>query len=130
MRYRESGQMRLKYIAAAPNLSDAYIAGFIQLTKRVNPVSVMVTPEYGASFTKQYGAANIDQIAKLINGLRGTGLPIVPDNPIDGARIFPDFWPALATQLKFQKRPEPGFQVVGQGTDNVVPSLELKADKD
>lgn len=103
LRYRESGPVRLKYIAASVNLSDQDIDGFIELATHVKPSSVMVTPEYGESWAKRYDAKAINQIAKLINKLRNSGIKIAPDNEIDGQRIFPDFWESLAPLLSMDK---------------------------
>lgn len=105
MRYRERGPIKLKYIAAACNTSDADVDGFLELAKRVDPISVMVTPEYGESWSKQYDKSAIKQIAKLMNGLQGNGIKIVPDDYADGARIFPDFWPALAQRIPQFRKP-------------------------
>lgn len=106
MRYRERGQIKLKYIAASCNTSDADVDGFIELASRVKPISVMVTPEYGESWAKQYDAGAITQIAKLMNGLHENGIRIVPDDYADGQRIFPDFWPALVPQLQKFNQPD------------------------
>jgi pyruvate-formate lyase-activating enzyme len=100
MRYRESGPIKLKYIASAKNLSDADIYGFIELAKRADPITVMVTPEYGESWSKEYDAGHVSQIAKLINGLRDAQQWVEPREDEDGARIFPDFWPQLSPQLR------------------------------
>jgi sulfatase maturation enzyme AslB (radical SAM superfamily) len=104
-RYRESGPIKLKYIAAACNISDADIDGFVDLAKRTKPISVMVTPEYGESWAKEYDHKAIRQIAKLINKLMASGHDMVPSNAVDGRRIFPDFWEALAPLLSMNKTP-------------------------
>jgi sulfatase maturation enzyme AslB (radical SAM superfamily) len=105
LRYRQSGQIKLKYIAASCNISDADIDGFVDLARRAKPISVMVTPEYGESWSKQYDGKAVGQIAKLINKLRASGLKIGPDNAVDGRRIFPDFWESLAPMLSMNKKP-------------------------
>jgi hypothetical protein len=105
LRYRESGPIKLKYIAAACNISDADIDGFVDLAQRARPISIMVTPEYGESWSKQYDETAVGQIAKLINKLRASGLRTQPRNAIGGKRIFPDFWESLAPQLSMNKNP-------------------------
>lgn len=100
LRYRESGPIKLKYIASAQNLSAADVSGFIDLARKADPTSVMVTPEYGEAWAREYTPAHVARIADLINGLRAAGLRVVPEAPEDGARIFPNFWTALAPQLR------------------------------
>lgn len=100
MRYRESGPIKLKYIASAKNLTDDDISGFIDIAKKADPITIMVTPEYGESWSKEYNSDHISQIAKLINGLRDAQQWVEPREQEDGARIFPDFWPELSNQLR------------------------------
>lgn len=103
-RYREAGRLQLKYIAAANiNLSDADVDGFVGLVERFKPTSVMVTPEYGASWSKQYDDKNIKQIAKMIVDLRGLGVTVAPSTWAHGATLFPDFWPELAHEIRMAK---------------------------
>ncbi|WP_424627560.1 hypothetical protein [Bradyrhizobium sp. SYSU BS000235] len=51
-KYREHGNIQLKYIACSSNISDADISGFVELAKHTKPISVMVTPEFGESWAK------------------------------------------------------------------------------
>ena len=100
LHYRQSGEVRLKYIAAGCNLSDLDIDGFVTVAQRVKPKSVLITPEYGELWSKQYDSALIRQIAKLMRSLRDAGLSVEPSDPIAGRRFFPDFWPELETELR------------------------------
>jgi hypothetical protein len=113
LRYRESGPIKLKYIAAGCNISDADIDGFVDLARRAKPISVMVTPEYGESWSKQYDTNAVGQIARLINTLRDAGHRIVPSSALDGRRIFPDFWESLAPLLSMNKKPSMYEKVIG-----------------
>lgn len=101
-KYRDHGEIKLKYIACGRNLSDADIDGFVDIAKRSRPTHVTVTPEYGESWSKQYDAPTIKQLAKLVRSLSDAGVKTLPDNPIDGKRIFPDFWPALQAELNLK----------------------------
>lgn len=103
-RYRERGAITLKYIAAKVNLSNRDIYGFLRLVEKLKPESVMVTPEYGDSWTGQYDAHLIRQIAKLIHLLKGTGIPVEPQSPEDIARVFPNFSAELKRDLAARRK--------------------------
>jgi sulfatase maturation enzyme AslB (radical SAM superfamily) len=105
LRYRASGPIKLKYIAASCNLSDADIDGFVDLVQRAKPESVMVTPEFGESWSKQYDEKTIRQIAKLISALKSCGSRVIPENAVQGRRIFPDFWDTLAPMVAMRATP-------------------------
>lgn len=99
LRYRESGTIKLKYIASDQNLSDADIDGFVALAIRARPKIVAVTPEYGELWSKQYDVAHVNQIARLIRSLEGGGLNVSPSTAGEGKRIFTDLWPGLSNAI-------------------------------
>lgn len=113
-KYREHGALKLKYIACGKNLSDADIFGFVELAQRAKPVHVTITPEYGESWSRQYDTPTIKQLAKLVRSLSDAGLKTLPDNPVDGKRIFPDFWPELQAELGLKHNLRSGAKAVAR----------------
>jgi hypothetical protein len=92
IRYREYGQVDLKYICDFPNVGDADIEGFVEFALRVQPTSIVVTPEFISACGKKFDHKTIAGMSKLIHSLRKAGLPVQPvDDPL-GNQLFPHIW--------------------------------------
>jgi sulfatase maturation enzyme AslB (radical SAM superfamily) len=98
-RYRQLGRVKLKYIATHCNLNDADINGFVTLVDELRPESVKVTPEYVDSWMGRYQPEQIKAIARLINLLRQTGVPTIPQTDEEITQIFHNFHEQLKTEL-------------------------------
>jgi pyruvate-formate lyase-activating enzyme len=99
LRYRENGDVRLKYIADLSNVSDADIDGFVGLVERVQPKRVIITSEFSAAQGDLYDAAAVSRVANLIRAVRQTGVVVNPSNDEHGEALFPNLWARLAPQL-------------------------------
>ncbi len=98
-RYREHGQVNLKYIGGSNNLGDDDIEGFVKLTARLAPNIVTVTPEWSEYWKGDYAGGLTRQIAKLIHLLGETGLHVVPGNQAERKQFFPNSWSELELEL-------------------------------
>ena len=104
MRYRECGPVQLKYIAGLTNVTDADIAGFVNLAAAVRPTSILITAEMGAAFTRTYGDPAIRQVARLIDACRALDTHVSPMNDAEGNMRFPNVWPEIADMIPQAER--------------------------
>jgi pyruvate-formate lyase-activating enzyme len=89
-RYRENGDVRLKFIAEKDNLNDEDIGGFVELARSLGINRVTVTPEWTQCHSKELATPYYcDRIAELLLRLKQV-VPIVdPLTKSRGERFFP-----------------------------------------
>lgn len=107
LRYRECGDVQLKYIADRSNVTDADVDGFVGLVERVRPTLVTITAEMSAAYSKLYDDAAIARVANLVRSVRKIGTRVAPLGDQDGAILFPHIWPQVskhATEIQISAR--------------------------
>jgi sulfatase maturation enzyme AslB (radical SAM superfamily) len=102
LRYREHGDVSLKYIIDKPNCSDEDIEGWIKVIDQVKPRQIMLTPEFNKAWGKQHEPATIRQMAKFIHATQQTGFTVVPSKGDieNGPRLFPYLWQEVDQMLE------------------------------
>ncbi len=99
LRYRECGDVQLKYIADRTNVTDADIEGFVGLVERIRPALVIITAEMNAAYLKLYDGDAIARLSKLVRAVRSVGVEVTPAGDQQGQILFPHIWPQISESL-------------------------------
>jgi len=100
LRYRQHGDLHLKYIADFCNVGDEDIEGFIGLAREVDPSIITLTAEHGSMWSKKFDDRTVLGMAKLLYRLREEKFTVLPNDDVLGYELFPNYWARIREHIR------------------------------